>query len=127
MGDAGRGSRSKFANASFCRIRGDAIRRVTVTALGHERKCSQRRYWVRISPESRHRPAWLQGPLRATCGLIAPQQTKPLFDDLVRAAEQREREATRGHYPLSGPDFHRLDRTSLRLVHSLDYLVGERA
>ena len=72
-----------------------------------------------------------------TCGLIAPQQTKPLFDDLVRAAEQREREttvasghatlATRGHYPLSGPDFHRLDRTSLRLVHSLDYLVGERA
>jgi hypothetical protein len=55
----------------------------------------------------------------------------------VRAAEQREREttvasghaklATRGHYPLSGPDFHRLDRTSLRLVHSLDYLVGERA
>jgi hypothetical protein len=87
--------------------------------------------------ESRHRPAWLEGPLRATCGLIAPQQTKPLFDDLVRAAEQREREttvasghatlATRGHYPLSGPDFHRLDRTSLRLVHSLDYLVGERA
>ena len=76
-------------------------------------------------------------PVWATCGLIAPQQTKPLFDDLVRAAEQREREttvasghatlATRGHYPLSGPDFHRLDRTSLRLVHSLDYLVGERA
>jgi hypothetical protein len=72
-----------------------------------------------------------------TYGLIAPQQTKPLFDDLVRAAERREREttvtsghatlATRGHYPLLGPDFHRLDRTSLRLVHSLDYLVGERA
>src|ERR1700716_63556 len=73
----------------------------------------------------------------ATCGLIPPQPTKPLFDARVRASEQREREttvasghatlATRGHYPLSGPDFHRLDRTSLRLVHSLDYLVGERA
>jgi hypothetical protein len=91
----------------------------------------------RGTPESRRRPRrpWL--PRWATCGLIAPQQTKPLFDDLVRAAERREREttvtsghatlATRGHYPLLGPDFHRLDRTNLRLVHSLDYLVGERA
>src|SRR5215831_3235899 len=31
-----------------------------------------------------------------------------------------------GRYPLLGPDFHRLDRTSLRLAHSLDHLVGER-
>src|SRR5262249_93941 len=30
-----------------------------------------------------------------------------------------------GRYPLLGPDFHRLDRTSLRLAHSLDHLVGE--
>src|SRR5215831_17953361 len=29
-----------------------------------------------------------------------------------------------GRYPLLGPDFHRPDRTSLRLVHSLDHLVG---
>src|SRR6266704_98153 len=29
-----------------------------------------------------------------------------------------------GRYPLLGPDFHRLDRTSLRLAHSLDDLVG---
>src|SRR5262245_1769837 len=29
-----------------------------------------------------------------------------------------------GRYPLLGPDFHRLDRTSLRLAHSLDYLVS---
>src|SRR6266446_10482873 len=29
-----------------------------------------------------------------------------------------------GRYPLLGPDFHRLDRTSLRLAHSLDHLVG---
>src|SRR6266487_3154764 len=29
-----------------------------------------------------------------------------------------------GRYPLLGPDFHRLDRTSLRLAHSLDYLIG---
>src|SRR6201982_2204951 len=28
-----------------------------------------------------------------------------------------------GRYPLLGPDFHRLDRTSLRLAHSLDHLV----
>src|SRR5262249_23948508 len=30
-----------------------------------------------------------------------------------------------GRYSLLGPDFHRLDRTSLRLAHSLDHLVGE--
>src|SRR5205823_11272200 len=29
-----------------------------------------------------------------------------------------------GRYPLLGPDSHRLDRTSLRLAHSLDHLVG---
>src|SRR5262245_60236489 len=29
-----------------------------------------------------------------------------------------------GRYPLLGPDFNRLDRTSLRLAHSLDHLVG---
>src|SRR5207247_2628276 len=27
-------------------------------------------------------------------------------------------------YPLLGPDLHRLDRTSLRLAHSFDHLVG---
>src|ERR1700748_383528 len=32
-----------------------------------------------------------------------------------------------GRYPLLGPDFHRLDRTSLRLAHSLDHLVRERS
>src|SRR6516162_6642336 len=31
-----------------------------------------------------------------------------------------------GRYPLLGPDFHRPDRTSLRLAHSFDHLVGER-
>src|SRR5580693_8439262 len=29
-----------------------------------------------------------------------------------------------GRYALLGPDFHRLDRTSLRLAHSFDHLVG---
>src|SRR5436305_13528518 len=29
-----------------------------------------------------------------------------------------------GRCPLLGPDFHRLDRTSLRLAHSLAHLVG---
>jgi hypothetical protein len=29
-----------------------------------------------------------------------------------------------GRYPLLGPDFHRPDRTSLRLAHSFDHLVG---
>src|SRR5262245_40272587 len=29
-----------------------------------------------------------------------------------------------GRYPLLGPDLHRLDRTSLRLAHSLDHLIG---
>src|SRR5262249_42435702 len=31
-----------------------------------------------------------------------------------------------GRYPLLGPDFNRLDRTSLRLAHSFDHLIGER-
>src|SRR5215510_12977210 len=31
-----------------------------------------------------------------------------------------------GRYPLLGPDFHRLDRTSLRLAVSLNHLIGER-
>src|SRR5438445_6521354 len=30
-----------------------------------------------------------------------------------------------GRYPLLGPDFHRLDRTSLRLAHLFDHLVRE--
>src|SRR2546430_15245467 len=30
-----------------------------------------------------------------------------------------------GRYSLLGPDFHRLDRTSLRLAHSLHHLVGK--
>jgi hypothetical protein len=30
-----------------------------------------------------------------------------------------------GRYSLLGPDFHRLDHTSLRLAHSLDDLVDE--
>src|ERR1700741_4138746 len=29
-----------------------------------------------------------------------------------------------GRYPLLGPDFHRLDRTSLRLAHSFEHPVG---
>src|SRR5256884_9581593 len=29
-----------------------------------------------------------------------------------------------GRYPLLGPDFHRLDRTSLRLAHLFNHLVG---
>ena len=28
-----------------------------------------------------------------------------------------------GRYSLLGPDFHRLDRTSLRLAHSFDHLI----
>src|SRR2546429_5251366 len=31
-----------------------------------------------------------------------------------------------GRYSLLGPDFHRLDRTSLRLAHSFHHLVGAR-
>src|SRR5437867_7146947 len=29
-----------------------------------------------------------------------------------------------GRYSLLGPDFHRLDRTSLRLAHLFDHLIG---
>jgi len=31
-----------------------------------------------------------------------------------------------GRYSLLGPDLHRLDRTSLRLAHLLNHLVGKR-
>src|SRR6516164_578492 len=31
-----------------------------------------------------------------------------------------------GRYTLLGPDFHRLDRTSLRLAHLFNHLVGKR-
>src|SRR5262245_24090142 len=31
-----------------------------------------------------------------------------------------------GRYPLLGPDLHRLDRTSVRLAHSIDNHVGAR-
>src|SRR5271165_3529782 len=31
-----------------------------------------------------------------------------------------------GRYSLLGPDLHRLDRTSLRLAHLLDHLIGKR-
>jgi hypothetical protein len=31
-----------------------------------------------------------------------------------------------GRYSLLGPNLHRLDRTSFRLAHSLDHLVGTR-
>src|SRR6478735_8403550 len=31
-----------------------------------------------------------------------------------------------GRYSLLGPDFHRLDRTSLRLAHLFNHLVGTR-
>src|SRR5262245_61770912 len=30
-----------------------------------------------------------------------------------------------GRYSFLGPDFHRLDRTSLRLAHLFDHLVGD--
>src|SRR6266487_2641415 len=35
-----------------------------------------------------------------------------------------QRSLPSGRYPLLGPDFHRLDRTSLRLAHSFNHLVG---
>jgi len=31
-----------------------------------------------------------------------------------------------GRYSLLGPDLHRLDRTSLRLAHLFDHLVGQQ-
>src|SRR5215475_2961973 len=36
-----------------------------------------------------------------------------------------QRSLPSGRYSLLGPDFHRLDRTSLRLAHSFDHLVGD--
>src|SRR5215813_15068907 len=56
--------------------------------------------------------------LNATPHAIAVYASSPLSP----AATQHSLPS--GRYSLLGPDFHRLDRTSFRLAHSLDHLVG---
>src|SRR6266545_1844694 len=56
--------------------------------------------------------------LNPTPHAIAVYASQPLSP----AATQHSLPSRR--YPLLGPDFHRLDRTSLRLAHLLDHLVG---
>src|SRR5438132_14270009 len=58
--------------------------------------------------------SWLN-PTPHTIAVYASQPPSP-------AATQHSLPS--GRYPLLGPDFHRLDRTSLRLAHSFDHLVG---
>src|SRR5262245_40964495 len=60
--------------------------------------------------------SWLNPTPRA----IAVYASQPLSP----AATQHSLPSRR--YPLLEPDFHRLDRTSLRLAHLFDHLVGER-
>jgi hypothetical protein len=43
------------------------------------------------------------------------------------ASIDRRKLASRLRLQLLGPDLHRLDRTSLRLAHSLDHFIGKRA
>src|SRR5215470_13361444 len=50
---------------------------------------------------------------------IAVYASRPL------ATVGAKRSLPSGRYSLLGPDFHRLDRTSLRLAHSFDHLVGD--
>src|SRR6266550_3299827 len=56
--------------------------------------------------------------LNPTPHAIAVYASQPLSP----AATQHSLPA--GRYPLLGPGFHRLDRTSLRLAHLFDHLVG---
>src|ERR1700756_3650004 len=56
--------------------------------------------------------------LNPTPHAIAVYASRPL------SAVATQHSLPSGRYPLLGPDFHRLDRTSLRLAHSLDHLVG---
>src|SRR5213083_788019 len=58
--------------------------------------------------------SWLN-PTPHTIAVYASQPLSP-------AATQHSLPS--GRYPLLGPDFHRLDRTSLRLAHLFNHLVG---
>jgi len=56
---------------------------------------------------------------------------RSIYADRVDLRLLRMRGATQhslpsGRYSLLGPDLHRLDRTSFRLAHLFDYLIGER-
>src|SRR5215208_2009692 len=56
--------------------------------------------------------------LNPTPHAIAVYASRPL------SPEATQHSLPSGRYSLLGPDFHRLDRTSLRLAHSFDHLVG---
>ena len=56
--------------------------------------------------------------LNPTPHAIAVYASQPL------SPEATQHSLPSGRYPLLGPDLHRLDRTSLRLAHLLDHLVG---
>src|ERR1700745_165624 len=53
-----------------------------------------------------------------------PPQASAVDDPSPLSPVATQRSLPSGRYPLLGPDFHRPDRTSLRLAHSLDHPVG---
>jgi len=57
--------------------------------------------------------------LNPTPHAIAVYASQPL------SPEATQHSLPSGRYPLLGPDLHRLDRTSLRLAHLFDHLVGD--
>src|ERR1700739_4236115 len=58
--------------------------------------------------------SWLN-PTPHTIACTAPRPLSPVAT---------QHSLPSGRYPLLGPDFHRLDRTSLQLAHSFDHLLG---
>ncbi len=54
-------------------------------------------------------------------GLLCWRDLHPLERQL---ASLHQHSLPSGRYALLGPDFHRLDRTSLRLAHLFDHLIG---
>ena len=61
---------------------------------------------------------------------VLPSRLNPTPMQLLCTVRNRCRQRPRntrkpsGRYPLLGPDLHRLDRTSLRLAHLFDHLIG---
>src|SRR5919197_6651716 len=93
-----------------------------------------------LTPAGRQHLASLDGRCR-TCCLRANENSRPLQRLTFRGSIphpmqllctlrnhcrqwHRNTRYQAGRYPLLGPDFHRLDRTSLRLAHSFDHLIG---
>src|SRR5215471_11296789 len=63
---------------------------------------------------------------REPCAISTSFRSNEACDRVFGFLWPRNTHYQAGATPLLGPDFHRLDRTSLRLAHSFNHLVGAR-